>query len=57
MSGLRIGIDLGGTKAAAVLMDAGAHILARARKPTPFESYEGQIDLIADLVAEMVAAA
>jgi|TARA_R110001599_G_scaffold24191_4_gene87547 fructokinase len=57
MSGLRIGIDLGGTKAAAVLMDAGAHILARARKPTPFESYEGQIDLIADLVAEMEAAA
>jgi fructokinase len=57
MSGLRIGIDLGGTKAAAVLMDANSQILARARKPTPFESYDGQIALIAELVAEMEAAA
>nr|WP_268844373.1 ROK family protein [Polycyclovorans algicola] len=54
---LRIGIDLGGTKAEAVLMDSQSHILARARDRTPFSSYDGQIAMIAGLVAQMEAAA
>jgi fructokinase len=53
---LRIGIDLGGTKTEAVVMDAEARILARARRRTPAEDYVGQIETIATLVAEMEAA-
>ena len=34
-SGMRIGIDLGGTKTEAVLMGPGSAILARERLPTP----------------------
>ena len=50
---LRIGIDLGGTKAEAVLMGPDSSILARARKPTPHEDYQGQIDTLVSLVLEM----
>lgn len=57
MTALRIGIDLGGTKTEAVVMDAASSILARARRATPNQSYVGQIDVIAELVAEMEAAA
>lgn len=37
-------------------MDAESRILARARRPTPAEDYQGQIDTIADLVAAMETA-
>jgi fructokinase len=57
MTALRVGIDLGGTKTEAVVMDAASTILARARRATPHQSYAGQIDVIAELVAEMEAAA
>lgn len=52
----RIGIDLGGTKTEAVVMDAQSQILARARRPTPVEDYRGQIETMLGLVAEMEAA-
>jgi fructokinase len=55
-SPFRIGIDLGGTKTEAVVMDAQSQILARARRPTPPEDYRGQIDTMVALVAEMEAA-
>lgn len=52
---LRIGIDLGGTKTEAVLMAPDSTILARARRPTPHQSYHGQIETVIALVAEMEA--
>ncbi len=50
MAGMRIGIDLGGTKIEiAVLDDAGAMLLRR-RVPTPAGDYEGTLDAVAALV-------
>jgi fructokinase len=49
---MRIGIDLGGTKiAAVVLSDAGA-VQWEARRPTPQGDYDATLDGIAALVAE-----
>ncbi len=49
---LRIGIDLGGTKIACVVMNAEGHILHEARRPTPKGDYHGVIASIASLVSE-----
>ena len=50
MAGMRIGIDLGGTKIEiAVLDDAGAMLLRR-RVPTPAGDYDGTLDAVAALV-------
>jgi fructokinase len=48
---VRIGIDLGGTKIAAVALDRAGAELHRARVPTP-RSYTGTLDALAGLVAE-----
>lgn len=50
---LRIGIDLGGTKIAAVGLDRQGEVLARASVPTPNEDYSATIDAIAGLVARI----
>ena len=47
---MRIGIDLGGTKIEAVLMDPSGRILGRVRRPTPQEDYQGTINSLASLV-------
>lgn len=47
---MRIGIDLGGTKIEAVLMDASGRILQRVRRPTPQGDYQGTINTIANLI-------
>ncbi len=47
---MRIGIDLGGTKIEAVVLDAGGEIAFRERRPTPRGDYDGTIATIAALV-------
>ena len=48
---MRIGIDLGGTKIAAVALDRAGRELHRARVPTP-RSYGATLDSLAELIAE-----
>src|SRR5690242_124935 len=47
---MRIGIDLGGTKIEAVVLDASGAIVFRERRPTPRGDYEGTVEAIAGLV-------
>jgi fructokinase len=47
---LRLGIDLGGTKIAGVVLDAAGMMRAEARVPTPREDYSGTLAAIAALV-------
>jgi fructokinase len=54
--GVRIGIDLGGTKIAGVALDAGGATLARERVATPQGDYEGTLDAVADVVGGLEAA-
>jgi len=49
----RIGIDLGGTKIEAVLMDPAGAILRRERVPTPRHDYPKTIETIHELVGEL----
>lgn len=51
-----IGIDLGGTKIEAAVLDDTGAILWRRRRPTPRDDYEGTLQAIAGLVAEAEAA-
>lgn len=51
--GLRIGVDLGGTKIEGVVMDARSQILQRLRVATPGEDYDAQVAAIAALVREL----
>ncbi len=48
----RIGIDLGGTKIAAVVLAESGESVWNARVPTPRGDYEGTLDAIAALVAD-----
>jgi fructokinase len=50
---LRIGVDLGGTKIEAILMNDNGTIEARQRMDTPRNDYEGTVRAIATLVAAM----
>ena len=50
--GLRIGIDLGGTKIEAVALD-GAREVRRKRVPTPRGDYAATLEAVASLVREM----
>jgi fructokinase len=47
---MRIGIDLGGTKIEAIVLNAAGSIAFRERRATPKGDYDGTIDAIADLV-------
>ena len=47
---MRIGIDLGGTKIEAVVLDDTGAIAFRERRPTPRDDYAGTLDAIVDLV-------
>ena len=49
---MRFGLDLGGTKMEAVLLDDAGEIAWRDRRPTPAEDYKAIIDTIAELVSE-----
>lgn len=52
-AGPRIGVDLGGTKIEAVLIDAKGHDVVRRRIPTPRGDYAATIAAVATLVAEL----
>lgn len=49
----RVGIDLGGTKIEAALMDATGALLERRRVPTPRGDYAGTLTAIAGLVGDL----
>jgi predicted NBD/HSP70 family sugar kinase len=53
--GLRIGIDLGGTKVEAAALDAAGAITLRRRVATPTAGYEATVETIADLVESLEA--
>jgi fructokinase len=48
---MRIGIDLGGTKIEAIVLDEAGTIAFRERRTTPKDDYDGTIEAVADLVA------
>jgi len=50
---MRIGIDLGGTKIAGVVLDEGGTTLARERVRTPSGDYEATLDAVAALVTRL----
>lgn len=51
MSGLRLGIDLGGTKIEIAALDAQGGFVLRERVPTPQGDYDATLRAMADLVA------
>ncbi|MEL6317335.1 MAG: ROK family protein, partial [Pseudomonadota bacterium] len=53
---MRIGVDLGGTKIAVAVLDAGQAKRFAARRPTPAGDYQAILRAVADLVAEARAA-
>ncbi|MCB2263313.1 MAG: ROK family protein [Candidatus Thiosymbion ectosymbiont of Robbea hypermnestra] len=53
MSGIRIGIDLGGTKIEAIALDADHEVRARHRTETPRNDYAGTLRTIGELVAQV----
>ena len=48
--GLRIGVDLGGTKIEAIALDAAGNEIARHRLPTPRDDYDATLEAVAALV-------
>lgn len=52
-SGLHIGIDLGGTKIAGVLLDSGRALVAQSQVATPQGDYQATLAAIASLVSEL----
>lgn len=48
---MRIGIDLGGTKIEAIVLDEDGQVMFRQRVPTPAGDYSGTLACIANLVA------
>jgi len=53
--GLAIGVDVGGTKVAAGVVDDQGQILARLRRDTPAQDPAELQDLIAEVIAELAA--
>jgi fructokinase len=54
-TGFRIGIDLGGTKIEAALLDPAGAMRVRRRVPTPIGDYDAEIAAVAGLVAAIEA--
>jgi fructokinase len=48
---MRLGIDLGGTKTAAIVLDDAGRSAWEERRPTPRDDYDATIEVIAGLVA------
>jgi glucokinase len=51
--GLTIGVDVGGTKVAAGVVDEEGRVLARSRRDTPSQDPEAVEDVIAEVVGEL----
>ncbi len=49
---MRLGVDLGGTKIEAILMDRNGEIIVRKRVPTPKGDYQKTVTTISELVAD-----
>ncbi len=49
----KVGVDLGGTKTEAVLLDGNLDVLERKRIPTPQNDYQKTIDAISSLVLDI----
>lgn len=54
-SGVTIGVDIGGTKIAAGVVDGSGNILATARRPTPRHDSGAVLNDVADVVNELQA--
>lgn len=50
---LRLGIDLGGTKIAGVVLDRSGRLLAELRRPSPRDDYDATIEALSGVVAEL----
>lgn len=50
---MRIGVDLGGTKIEAVVLDDAGEILLRRRRPTPAASYAETLQAVVDVVTDL----
>jgi glucokinase len=53
--GLAIGVDIGGTKVAAGVVDDHGHVLARLRRDTPAQDPDKVEDLVAECIRELTA--
>ncbi|HKS49120.1 MAG TPA: ROK family glucokinase [Amycolatopsis sp.] len=53
---LAVGVDIGGTKIAAGVVDPGGRIVTRTRRPTPADDPARTQDSIADAVRELISA-
>ena len=53
--GLRIGVDLGGTKIEVAALDGGGDVLMRRRVPTPAGDYLGTVGAVTRLIGEVEA--
>lgn len=51
----KLGVDLGGTKTEAILLDGSLNVLERKRVSTPQENYHKIIDTISNLVSEITS--
>ena len=49
---MRLGIDLGGTKIAAVVLDDAGAVVWQRRQPSPRGSYDATVDALSDLVSD-----
>ncbi len=49
----RIGLDLGGTKIAGILLGPDDRVIAETRRPSPRDDYNVTVTTIADMVAEL----
>jgi fructokinase len=50
---MRMGIDLGGSKVEAVILDEANEVLIRRRRATPVDSYAATLQAVVDLVKEL----
>lgn len=53
MDALLLGLDIGGTKSAAVVGDADGSVLARASAPTPRDNWQEAVALLCDLCRQV----
>lgn len=56
MAGLLLGLDIGGTKSAAVVGDRDGNVLARVSAATPRERWQDAVALLCDLIREVCRA-
>ena len=55
MSGLAIGVDIGGTKVLGGVVDRDGHILAQARRETPADDSARVLELVVEVIEQLAA--